>query len=353
MNDLTLSDFDRFFEALWNCPPFAWQSDLARRVLTRLDRPWPEVIALPTASGKTAIGVKLAQEFNGEIVSADSRQVYRGLDVGSGKDLKKYGDIPYHLIDVADPKKVFDLAQYKKLAEEAIGDIIKRGKLPIIVGGSGLYLEALVDNYDLPTAKPNADLRAELEAKSLEELQNILEIKNKIFFDKLNNSDRNNKRRLIRYIEIFNNVIARSEATRQSRGDEEIATLPAVARDDRKYDAFLIGLTWPKEILAERIARRLKERLDKEDMVEEVKGLHDNGVSWERLEAFGLEYKFISQYLQEKISYEEMFDKLNTAINQFAKRQMTWFKRWAKQGRTIDWQNDYQTILTKVRKFLK
>jgi tRNA dimethylallyltransferase len=320
-----------------------------------LNLPKIVVILGPTASGKTGLAVKLAQEFNGEIVSADSRQVYRGLDVGSGKDLKEYGDIPYHLIDVADPKEVFDLAQYKKMAEEAISDILKRGKLPIIVGGSGLYLEALVDNYDLPTAKPDTDLRADLELKTLSELQAILEKENKIFFDKLNNSDKNNKRRLIRYIEIAYNVIARSEATWQSRGEGEIATPSAKlqARDDRKFNALIIGLIWPKEVLAERIARRLKERLDKEDMVEEVKGLYDAGVSWERLESFGLEYKFISQYLQEKISYEEMFDKLNTAINQFAKRQMTWFKRWEKQGKQIDWQTDQAIILTKVKKFLK
>ena len=330
-------------------------------IATKQNSSLPKIVVIlgPTASGKTTLGVKLAKEFNGEIVSADSRQVYRGMDVGTGKDLKEYGDIPYHLIDVADPKEVFDLAQYKQQAEAAISDIISRGKLPIIVGGSGLYLEALVDNYDLPMVKPNVDLRAELEAKTLEELQNILETKNKVFFDKLNNSDRNNKRRLIRYIEISNNVIARSEATWQSRGDEEIATLPepvlSVAertRDDRKYNALLIGLAWPKEVLAQRIERRLKERLDKEDMVEEVKGLHDAGVSWQRLEAFGLEYKFISQYLQEKIDYETMFTKLNIAINQFAKRQMTWFKRWEKQGRKIVWENDLEAVKGEIKKFI-
>jgi tRNA dimethylallyltransferase len=314
----------------------------------------PKIIVIlgPTASGKTSLGVKLARDFNGEIISADSRQVYRGMDVGTGKDLAEYGNIPCHLIDVADPKAVFDLAQYKKMAEEAIEDILKRGKLPIIVGGSGLYLEALVDNYNLSTVKPDTNLRSELEAKSLAELQNILEAKNKVFFDKLNNSDKNNKRRLIRYIEISTSVIA--SVAKQSRFIDEIATpsTPLQARDDRKYEALIIGLTWPKEVLAERIERRLKERLDKEDMIEEVKGLHDNGVTWERLEAFGLEYKFISQYLQEKIDYEQMFIKLNTAINQFAKRQMTWFKRWEKLGKKIVWENNYDQVKKEVKKFL-
>lgn len=301
----------------------------------------PKIIVIlgPTASGKTSLGVKLATEFNGEIISADSRQVYRGMDVGTGKDLAEYGNIPYHLIDVADPKEVFDLAQYKKQAEEAIRDILDRGKLPIIVGGSGLYLEALVDNYQLSTVKPNTDLRADLESKTLEELQNILEAKNKIFFDKLNHSDKNNKRRLVRYIEVMQQETPKA-AFAKGYGEPQ-------------YDALIIGLTWPKEVLAERIARRLKERLDKEDMVEEVKGLHDLGVTWERLESFGLEYKFISQYLQEKISYEVMFEKLNTAINQFAKRQMTWFKRWERADKNIIWENDYGEVKGKVEVFIK
>lgn len=309
----------------------------------------PKIIVIlgPTASGKTSLGVKLAKEFKGEIISADSRQVYRGMDVGTGKDLAEYGDIPYHLIDVADPKEVFDLAQYKKQAEEVIRDILKRGKLPIIVGGSGLYLEALVDNYNLSSIKPNVDLRADLENKTLAELQDILEAKNKVFFDKLNNSDQNNKRRLIRYLEITQQTTDNKQQTANSKQQE------LNNKTESKYNSLIIGLTWPKEILAQRIERRLKERLDKEDMVEEVKGLHDNGVSWERLEAFGLEYKFISQYLQEKISYEVMFAKLNTAINQFAKRQLTWFKRWERGGKEIVWENNYSDVKEKVGNFIE
>ncbi len=336
------------------------------------------VILGPTASGKTAVGVKLAKALQGEIISADSRQVYRGMDVGTGKDLKEYeieikgqksktpvilerpqgaieshrnGDaiaslqhdkikIPYHLIDVADPKEVFDLAQYQKLAFKAIDDILKRKKLPIVVGGSGLYLQAIVDNYQLSTAKPDAKLRAKLERKTLIELQKILAKQNKVFFAKLNNSDKNNKRRLIRYIEVT------QRATRNAQRGEEKTTRP-------NYNFLLIGLKWPKEVLAQRIAKRLKERLEKEAMVEEVQGLYDEGVSYKRLESFGLEYKFIAQYLQEKLDYDEMFIKLNTAIRQFAKRQLTWFRRWEKQGAKINWENKYQNILSKTKKFLK
>jgi tRNA dimethylallyltransferase len=300
------------------------------------------VILGPTASGKTSLAVKLAASFNGEIVSADSRQVYRGMDVGTGKDLKEYGDILYHLIDVAEPNEVFDLAQYQRLAFKAIDDILKRGKLPIVVGGSGLYLQALVDGYQLPAALPDAKLRAELEKKSLAELQHLLTKQNKGFFDKLNNSDKNNKRRLIRYIEITQNAKLKTQSQ-----NAKLKTLKS------PYSFLLIGLKWPQEVLAERITKRLKERLAKEGMIEEVQQLHREGVSFERLESFGLEYKFIAQYLQDKLDYDEMFALLNTAIRQFAKRQLTWFKRWEKQGRKINWLNNAAPAAARVKKFLK
>jgi tRNA dimethylallyltransferase len=321
------------------------------------------VVLGPTASGKTALGVRLAKELDGEIVSADSRQVYRGMDIGSGKDLDNYElkitnyelgkeetvKIPYHLIDVAEPNEVFDVAQYKKAATAAIDDILSRGKLPIVVGGSGLYLQALVDDYDLPAAKPDTILRERLEEKTLAELQNDLQTLKPDFFAKLNNSDKNNKRRLIRYVEINQPVIARSPESGEGRRGNLVA-------NNDKYDWLLIGLTWPKEILQERSYQRLLERLDKENLVGEVERLNNEGVAWRRLESFGLEYKFVAYYLQGKLDYDAMVAKLNIAINQFIKRQITWFKRWVKQGAKINWfeawPERYEEILTKIKDFL-
>jgi len=299
------------------------------------------VVLGTTASGKTKLGVDLARKFNGEIISADSRQVYRGMDVGTGKDLDEYKNIPYHLIDVVNPNTKFSLAKYQKLAFGAIDDILKRGKTPIIVGGTGLYLQAVVDNYNLSGARPDKELREKLEEKSAGEL--FLELKkiNSKFAERLNESEKKNKRRLIRYIEIM-----------QNRGKEGIAN-PIGFSIPKNYDFLLLGLTWPKEVLKERIYKRLMERLEKENMVGEVKKLHKDGVSWKRLESFGLEYKYISLYLQGKLDYEEMAEKLNIAIRQFTKKQMTWFRRWEKQRKKIYWVKDEKEAEKLVRKFLK
>ncbi|MCF7860017.1 tRNA (adenosine(37)-N6)-dimethylallyltransferase MiaA [Patescibacteria group bacterium] len=284
------------------------------------------VILGPTASGKTALGVHLAAKFQGEIVSADSRQVYQGMDIGTGKDLNEYKvarkKIPYHLIDVVSPKDDFNVAKYKKLALAAISDIITRSKLPIIVGGTGLYLQALVDNYDLSPIRPNLTKRKELEALSREDLFLRLEKLKPEFAHKLNNSDKHNPRRLVRYLEIL----------------EQGGKLSG--KQDSDYNFLLIGLDFPDEILRERIVKRIKDRLDNEGMVDEVRRLNDEGVSWERLISFGLEYKFISYYLLERLNYEEMIQKLSDASYRFAKRQKTWFKRWEGQGREIHWLKD-------------
>jgi tRNA dimethylallyltransferase len=297
------------------------------------------VILGPTASGKTKLGVDLARKFNGEIISADSRQVYRGMDVGTGKDLKEYGDVKYHLIDIVSPNTKFSLAKYQKLAFEAINNILKRGKTPIIVGGTGLYLQAVVDNYNLNGAKPDKNLREELERKNVEELFSELEKINSKFANKLNDSEKKNKRRLIRYIEVM-----------QNKGGEGI-TNPTGFPIPKNYDFLLLGLTHSKEVLWERIYKRLVDRLEKENMIDEVKNLHAEGVSWKRLESFGLEYKFISLYLQEKMDYEEMLEKLNIASRQFAKRQMTWFRRWEKQRKKIYWVNSEKEAEKLIRKF--
>lgn len=292
------------------------------------------VILGPTASGKTKLAVKLAVRFNGEIISADSRQVYRGMDIGTGKDLSEY-IVPYHLIDVANPRVRFDLAKYQKLAFKAIDDILKRGKLPILAGGSGLYLQAIVDNYKLSEVNKNLALRKKLDKLNASELFEKLEKLAPKMAARLNQSDRNNKRRLIRYLEI----LGQDENFKNRLGK-------------KKYQALLVGVKFSKNILKQRIFKRLLERLKEQNMIEEVENLHSQGVSWKKLEEFGLEYKFIALYLQ-KIIYEEMAKKLNIAIFQFAKRQLTWFKRWEKQGAKINWLKDSKKIEKLVREFLK
>ena len=284
------------------------------------------VILGPTASGKTSLAVSLALKYQGEIISADSRQVYKGMDIGTGKDLKEYKvgskKIPYHLIDIVSPKTSFNLAKYQKKAISSISDILKRKKLPILVGGSGLYLQAVVDNYKLSESKPNIERRNKLELLSVSELYSYITKLKANFAKNLNNSDKNNKRRLIRYIEII------EDGETVSKKDKDL------------YNFLIIGLKPEKEILKEKIIKRLKERLEKENMLEEVKRLKNEGVSWKRLKSFGLEYKYVSQYLLKEISYEEMEERLALAICQFAKRQNSWFKRWQKQGRKIHWIRD-------------
>jgi len=302
------------------------------------------VILGTTASGKTGLGVKLADIFKGEIISADSRQVYVGMDIGSGKDLpdyvvKKSGrktkKIKYHLIDMADPRKEFNLKRYQKLAFKALKDILDRHKLPIIVGGTGLYLQAVIDNYHLSDVKPDIKLREELEPLSSAELYDKLCLKNKAFAEKLNNSDKNNKRHLIRYLEVLSGDLSYQAKTKEAL-----------------YDFLILGLDIPKEILCPRILKRLQDRLEQQDMLGEVKRLHREGVSWERLEGFGLEYRYLSFYLQDKITYEEMTEKLFIAICQFAKRQKTWYRRWAKQGKKIHWIKDLKEAQRLIKDFL-
>ncbi len=298
------------------------------------------VILGPTASGKTALAIKLAHEFNGEIISADSRQVYIGMDIGTGKDLPDYHyqgkDIPYHLIDVCSPKKVFTLAQYQKMAFSAIEDILSRGKLPILVGGSGLYLEAVIDNYVLSAVKPVFGQRNEYENLELSELQKRIKKQNVKFFSGLNNSELNNKRRLARYLEIL-----------ESEKDF------SPKKKDRRYDFLIFGLSPEKEVMKDRIYKRLIKRLEEENMIGEIGGLIKSGVSFERLDSFGLEYRFIGQYLQKKISYQQLVDRLYIAICQFAKKQKSWFRRFEKLGADILWVSDYLEAKKKTEKFLK
>jgi len=300
------------------------------------------VILGPTASGKTGLAVKLAREFNGEIISADSRQVYKGMDIGTGKDLDEYGDVPYHLIDVVKPNTKFNLAKYQKLAFISIEDILNRGKLPIIAGGTGLYSQAVVDGYNLSKAKPDKKLREKLEKLDVEKLFEKLEKINSKFANKLHESDKKNKRRLIRYVEVVDSRLRGNDAGEKCENPD--------------YEFLLIGLTWTRKVLLERIYKRLIERLEKEGMIDEIKNLHKQGVSWKRFESFGLEYKYISLYLRKKLTYNEMVEKTNIAIRQFAKKQMNWYRRWEKQGAKIYWVKKTagnKNFCFLVKKFLK
>jgi len=286
----------------------------------------PKVVVIlgPTASGKTKLGITLALKFNGEIISADSRQVYQGMDIGTGKDLKEYqvgkNKVPYHLIDVVSPKAEFNLAFYQKLAFEAIKDILKRKKLPIIVGGTGLYLQALVDNYNLSSVKPDFSKREKLEALSVLELFARIEKLKPEFAAKINNSDKNNPHRLVRYLEILEN-----------------GKSVAIGKKKEKYNFLIFGIDISDDKMRSKIKQRIVSRLENEEMLEEIKRLHREGITYQRLISFGLEYKYIAQYLQDKINYDEMVDKLSTATYRFAKHQKTWFRRWEKQGKEINW----------------
>lgn len=266
------------------------------------------VIVGPTATGKSDLAVKLAKKMRGEIISADSRQVYKGLDIGTGKITKKeMAGVPHHLLDVADPKKQFSVVKYVELAEKAIASIIVNNKIPIIVGGTGFYIQSLIDGTVLPDVLPNPGLRKELSKKSADELITILK---KIDPKRAKEIDPKNSRRIIRAIEI---------AT-------ALGKVPSIKKSPPKYDTLFIGLTLPTEELKKKIKLRLEKRL-KDGMIKEAVELHKNGLSWRRMDELGLEYRYLALYLQKKISLEELKKKLETEIWRYAKRQMTWFKR--------------------------
>jgi tRNA dimethylallyltransferase len=265
------------------------------------------IICGPTATGKSDLAVSLAKEFGGEVISADSRQVYRGLNIGSGKITKReMRGISHHLLDLADPKNVYNVEKFKTDGKKAINDILSRGKLPIICGGTGFYIDALVFDEKFPDVGPNKSLRAKLEKKSAESLMEII---SKLDPARTKSLDPFNKVRIIRAIEIA----------------KELGKVPNVERT-KQYETLFIGLKLDREKLREKIHTRLIKRI-KAGMVEEVLKLHASGVSWKRLHSLGLEYRYIALYLQNKLSKDEMLTKLETEINQYAKRQMTWFLR--------------------------
>jgi len=269
-----------------------------------------------TASGKTHLAVNIARLIHAEIISADSRQVYRGMDLGTGKDLAEYAEIPYHMIDIVDPGDEFDVFKFQQHFPPLFKAIHQRNKTPLMCGGTGLYLDSILRNEAMVTAPRNEALRKELEDLNDEALQAELIARQPKQHNRTNLDDRE---RTLRAIEI-------AEARR--------ITPPTTLIDNLKPLVF--GLRWQRDVLRKRITLRLKERLD-EGMIEEVDQLHQHGVSWEVLEFYGLEYRFIAQYLQNRLTRNDMTQKLGSAIHQFAKRQDTWFRRMERQGCTIHW----------------
>ena len=279
----------------------------------------------PTASGKTSVAAALALRTGGEIISADSRQVYRRMDIGTGKDLADYtiGDvhIPYHLIDIAEPGTKYNLFQYQQDFHTAYNDIRSRGKLPILCGGTGLYIEAVLGGYSLSPVPQNPKLRESLEGKSLDQLtQMLVQLKQKNGSNMHNRTDVDTAQRAIRAIEIETYNLEHPTPERQ---------MPPV-------DSLVIGINIDRELRREKITRRLKARLE-EGMCDEIRSLIDGGVNPDDLIYYGLEYKFVTEYVVGKTSYEEMFRQLEIAIHQFAKRQMTWFRGMERRGYTIHW----------------
>ena len=279
----------------------------------------------PTASGKTPVAARLAAEIGGEVISADSRQVYRRMDIGTGKDLKDYvvdgRQIPYHLIDICEPGTKYNLFEYQQDFFDAYQDIRSRGVEPILCGGTGLYIEAVLKGYHLSPVPQNQPLRNRLEGKSLEELTVMLaQLKEKTGTAMHNKTDVDSYQRAIRAIEIETYNIEHPTPCRE---------LPPV-------DSLIIGIDIDRELRREKISRRLKARLD-EGMVDEVRGLMAEGIPAEDLTYYGLEYKFVTEYLMGQLTYDEMFTKLEIAIHQFAKRQMTWFRGMERRGFKIHW----------------
>ncbi|HMR55463.1 MAG TPA: tRNA (adenosine(37)-N6)-dimethylallyltransferase MiaA [Candidatus Doudnabacteria bacterium] len=301
-----------------------------------MNKPKLVIIVGPTASGKSELAVKLAKKFNGEIISADSRQIYRGLDIGSGKVTGKwvkskfvYKSIPHYLIDEANPKLQYSAEKFQRKASKIISDILKRGKLPILCGGTMHWIDSVALNQQFPKVKPNLKLRAKLSKLSTDEMFKMLQ---KLDPDRAGSIDAKNPHRLIRAIEIVK------------------ATGKPVSKliQTSKYDAFWLGIKPPMEVLESKISKRMKSWL-KRGMIDEVSSLHKNGLSWKRFESFGLEYKYTAQFLQNKITAEQL-EKLSViSIRQYAKRQLTWWKR----NKAILWSDSYDELMTLAKKLLK
>ena len=295
----------------------------------------------PTASGKTPVAAHLAASIGGEIISADSRQVYRRMDIGTGKDLADYTvssiKVPYHLIDIREPGTKYNLFEYQQDFFDAYQDIQSRGAVPILCGGTGLYIEAVLKGYHLSPVPQNQELRDSLEGKSLAELTQMLtELKARTGLNMHNKTDVDSCQRAIRAIEIETYNIENPTPRRE---------LPPV-------DSVIIGINIDRELRREKITRRLKARLE-EGMIDEVKALLDEGIPAEDLIYYGLEYKFVTEYITGKTSYDEMYSRLEIAIHQFAKRQMTWFRGMERRGFEINWIDATLPMEEKVDKIVQ
>lgn len=289
------------------------------------------VILGQTSTGKSDFAVQVAKKINGEIISADSRQVYKGMNLGTGKITKKeMQGVKHYLLDITPPSKVFSVSDFQKLGNKAIDEITKKGKVPIICGGTGFYIDSLLEQRNYPEVKPNKKLRESLIKKDTTELFVLLK---KLDIKRANNIDKNNKVRLIRAIEIV----------------KALGKVPEI-NSNSQLPNIKIGLHMPPEILKKMITLRLLKRI-KKGMIKEVEKLHKNGVSWKRMDSLGLEYRYVSLYLQNKLAKEEMIKKLNTEIWHFAKRQKTWFKRdkniiWIDPRKEIEKKNALKEIIS-------
>jgi len=295
------------------------------------------VILGPTASGKTRLAARLAASLGAELISADSRQVYRGMDIGTGKDLGEYivdgVPVPYHLIDVAEPGHLFSVYEFQQRFYECFHEITARGRMPIVVGGTGLYIESILREYRMLPVPENAVLREELKGQGMEEMAARLLHLNPALH---NTTDLTGRERLVRAIEIAEHT--------SKHGSKEVIERPDIV-------PLVIGVRWDRTVLRERITKRLKERLG-QGMIEEVQRLHDSGISWERLDEMGLEYRYVSLHLQGKLTFDEMLKTLNIRIHQFAKRQDTWFRGMERRGIKIHWIEgaDEVALMTIVKK---
>jgi len=287
------------------------------------------VIVGPNASGKTDLSLKIAKKFNGEIISADSRQIYKGMDIGTGKitEREKQG-IPHYLLDIVSPKTRFNVVKYRKFALRAIEKIQKKNKLPILVGGTGFYIQTVLEGTILPPVKPDWKLRRKLEQKTNQELFKMLK---NLDPDRAQTIDKNNPRRLIRALEIV----------------KKLGTVPVPSLPCPRFEVLMIGVKRNQKELKERIKKRLLKRL-KAGMIAEVKKINQQGVSWKRLEEFGLEYRYVALFLQGKLTKQEMIEKLQKEIEHYAKRQITWFKK----DKRIHWISNYNQAKNLLKHFL-